>query len=63
MDIIVRKQRDAEAAFRFLRRLSKNQRVEPQAIVADGCNHIAQRLSVWVSSSDIGPDVCARTIE
>ena len=34
--MIVQKQRDAGAALRFLRRLLKNQHVEPQAIVTDG---------------------------
>jgi transposase-like protein len=42
MDIIVQKLRDAEAAFRFLRRLLKNQRVEPQATLADGLQWCCQ---------------------
>jgi transposase-like protein len=36
MDMIVQKRRDAGAALRFLRRLLKNQKVEPETIVADG---------------------------
>lgn len=36
MDMIVQKRRDAEAALRFLRRLLKNQNVEPETIVTDG---------------------------
>ncbi len=36
MDMIVQKRRDAGAALRFLRRLLRNQHVEPQAIVTDG---------------------------
>ena len=36
MDMIVQKLRDAGAAFRFLRRLLKNQPVEPETIVTDG---------------------------
>jgi transposase-like protein len=36
MDMIVQKRRDADAAVRLLRRLLKNQNVEPQQIVTDG---------------------------
>ena len=36
MDMIVQKRRDAGAALRFLRRLLKNQSVEPETIVTDG---------------------------
>jgi transposase-like protein len=36
MDMIVQKRRDAGAAVRFLRRLLKNQHVEPEVIVTDG---------------------------
>ena len=36
LDVIVRKRRDAGAALRFMRRLLKNQYVEPQVIVTDG---------------------------
>jgi putative transposase len=36
MDMIVQKRRDAGAALRFLRRLLKNQNVEPETIVTDG---------------------------
>ena len=36
MDMIVQKRRDASAALRLLRRLLKNQNVEPQRIVTDG---------------------------
>ncbi len=36
IDMTVHKQRDAEAALRFLRRLLKNQNVEPETIVTDG---------------------------
>jgi transposase-like protein len=36
MDMIVQKRRDACAAIRLLRRLLKNQHVEPQRIVTDG---------------------------
>lgn len=36
MDMIVQKRRDAGAALRFLRRLLKNQHVEPEVIVTDG---------------------------
>jgi len=36
MDMIVQKRRDANAALRLLRRLLKNQNVEPQRIVTDG---------------------------
>jgi putative transposase len=36
MDMIVQKRRDAGAALRFLRRLLKNQHVEPDMIVTDG---------------------------
>jgi putative transposase len=36
MDMIVQKRRDALAAVRFLRRLLKNQHVEPEVIVTDG---------------------------
>ena len=36
MDMIVQKRRDAGAALRFLRRLLKNQKVEPETIVTDG---------------------------
>lgn len=36
MDMIVQKRRDAAAAVRFLRRLLKNQHVEPEVIVTDG---------------------------
>jgi putative transposase len=35
-DMIVQKRRDAGAALRFLRRLLKNQNVEPETIVTDG---------------------------
>ncbi len=36
MDMIVQKRRDAGGALRFLRRLLKNQNVEPESIVTDG---------------------------
>ncbi len=36
MDMVVQKRRDAGAALRLLRRLLKNQNVEPQRIVTDG---------------------------
>lgn len=36
LDMIVQKRRDAGAAIRFVRRLLKNQHVEPQVIVTDG---------------------------
>jgi putative transposase len=36
MDMIVQKRRDAGAALRFLRRLLRNQKVEPETIVTDG---------------------------
>ncbi len=36
MDMLVQKRRDAGAALRLLRRLLKNQNVEPEAIVTDG---------------------------
>lgn len=36
MGMIVQKRRDAGAALRFLRRLLKNQHVEPEVIVTDG---------------------------
>lgn len=36
MDMVVQKRRDARAALRLLRRLLKNQNVEPQRIVTDG---------------------------
>jgi len=36
MDMIVQKRRDAGAALRFMRRLLKNQHVEPEVIVTDG---------------------------
>ena len=36
MDMIVQKRRDTGAAIRFLRRLLKNQHVEPEVIVTDG---------------------------
>lgn len=36
MDTIVQKRRDAEAALRFLRRLLRNQNIEPETIVTDG---------------------------
>ena len=36
MDMVVQKRRDATAALRLLRRLLKNQNVEPQRIVTDG---------------------------
>jgi putative transposase len=36
MDMIVQKRRDAGAALRFMRRLLKNQHVEPAIIVTDG---------------------------
>ena len=36
MDMIVQKRRDAGAALRFLRRLLKNQQVEPEVIITDG---------------------------
>ena len=36
LDMIVQKRRDTGAAVRFLRRLLKNQNVEPETIVTDG---------------------------
>lgn len=36
MDMVVQKRRDSGAALRFLRRLLKNQNVEPETIVTDG---------------------------
>jgi transposase-like protein len=36
MEMILQKRRDAGAAVRFLRRLLKNQHVEPEVIVTDG---------------------------
>ena len=36
MDVVVQKRRDAGAALQLLRRLLKNQHVEPQTIVTDG---------------------------
>jgi transposase-like protein len=36
MDMVVQKRRDASAALRLLRRLLKNQNVDPQRIVTDG---------------------------
>jgi putative transposase len=36
MDMIVQKRRDTGAAIRFMRRLLKNQNVEPEVIVTDG---------------------------
>ncbi|MDP3493263.1 MAG: IS6 family transposase [Hyphomonadaceae bacterium] len=36
MDMIVQRRRDAGAALRFMRRLLKNQHVEPEVIVTDG---------------------------
>jgi putative transposase len=36
MDMVVQKRRDAGAALRFLRRILKNQNVEPATIVTDG---------------------------
>lgn len=45
MDRIVQKRRDTGAALRFLRRLLKNQHVEPQIIVTDGLRSYGAALS------------------
>jgi transposase-like protein len=45
LDMIVQKRRDTGAAVRFLRRLLKNQHVEPQVIVTDGLRSYGAALS------------------
>lgn len=45
MDMIVQKRRDAGAALRFLRRLLKNQNVEPEVIVTDGLRSYGAALA------------------
>jgi len=44
MDMVVQKQRDARAALRLLRRLFRNQHVEPETIVTDGLKSYASAL-------------------
>lgn len=44
MDMVVQKQRDARAALRLLRRLLRNQHVEPESIVTDGLKSYASAL-------------------
>ena len=44
MDMVVQKRRDASAALRLLRRLLKNQNVEPQRIVTDGLSSYGAAL-------------------
>jgi transposase-like protein len=45
LDLIVQKRRDTGAAVRLLRRLLKNQHVEPQVIVTDGLRSYGAALS------------------
>ena len=45
LDMIVQKRRDTGAAVRFLRRLLKNQHVEPEVIVTDGLRSYGAALS------------------
>ncbi|MEQ1779825.1 MAG: IS6 family transposase [Hyphomonadaceae bacterium] len=45
MDMIVQKRRDTEAAVRFMRRLLKNQHVEPEVIVTDGLRSYGAALA------------------
>jgi transposase-like protein len=45
MDIIEQKRRDAGAALQFLRRLLKNQHVEPEVIVTDGLRSYGAALA------------------
>src|SRR6201991_5069889 len=46
MDMIVQKQRDTRAALRLLRRLLRNQHVEPEVIVTDGLRSYPAALEV-----------------
>lgn len=41
MDIVVQKRRDTQAALKSLRRLLKNQRIEPESIITDGLKSYA----------------------
>ncbi len=44
MDMVVQKQRDTRAALKLLRRLLRNQHVEPESIVTDGLKSYASAL-------------------
>ena len=44
MDMVVQKRRDTGAALRLLRRLLRNQHVEPETIVTDGLKSYASAL-------------------
>ena len=46
MDMIVQKRRDTAAALRLLRRLLRNQHVEPETIVTDGLRSYPAALAV-----------------
>ena len=49
MDMVVQKRRDTGAALRLLRRLLKNQNIEPQRIVTDGLRSYGPALERLVS--------------
>jgi putative transposase len=51
MDMIVQKRRDAGAALRCLRRLMKNQNVEPDVITTDGLRSYGAALETWPQRS------------
>lgn len=50
MDMVVQKRRDTGAALKLLRRLLRNQHVEPETIVTDGLNSYVSAMR------KIGPD-------